>query len=367
MTALMPGGPEQVDRRVQLEAARLARTNTTRRTAQSVALGFGIVVTSATACVVVAIQLLHGSAGYASLELLVARMLVAGLRARRRRLTAPSGEQVLADDPRPPVVWLRPFELDGALLRPPVRPSWRRGAPRFAIASLSSYGIRPPTYEEHLTRALRDVAPVIGLGDPVETLPRRGAARIYVDDADWRSTIAELLARDGTIILHLGDSPRLRWEAQQVAYLGEPERLIISLPRDGERGGGLLDRGRARIGRMRGGPPRPARAQGSRQDHYEQLRPLFSDVFAARLPKYIGDSQFIYFSAGCAPSLFPLGDVEPPQPRAGSPSEQRDLILARLGEEFRIRYQPTWVGCIGGVGAVLMLALVVLILAGVLD
>ena len=363
MPALMRRPPAPVDRRTQLEAARLARANASRRRTQSIAVSLGIVVTVVVGCVVVLAQLDGGHEGEVRLETIPVSMLFAYLRVRRRRLRSQGAEDVLADDRRPPVVWLRPFELDGDKLRMYLRWSWRSGGAYLSPERGLNYGMRSPTYEEHLIRGLADVAPVVALGDPLETLPRLGAARLYADDASWQPTVAGLLEHDGTIILHIGDSPRLLWEARQVVALDQPERLILSLPRHGERGGGL---NRLRIGGGQGSPPASARGGSSRHHRYEHLRQQLAGVFPAGLPAEIGDSQFVYFGAGWVPSLFPVADAGSPMERVGSSSEQRDRILEQLGKDFRIRHRPAWVLWLASLVAALGVTLALLIVAGVL-
>ena len=62
-------------------------------------------------------------------------------------------------------------------------------------------GVRK-TWELRLADLLGDVGPFVTIGDPTETLPRVGAARLYVGDDAWHQTVEDVLGRGGTIILH---------------------------------------------------------------------------------------------------------------------------------------------------------------------
>ena len=91
--------------------------------------------------------------------------------------SAPTGTPP-ADDPQAQMVssvlastedtWQRLFQQIGRFLVP-----W--------------YGISDP--EQELAALLQSVGPVIGIGQPGETLPDLGAARMYVSDDAWRATV----------------------------------------------------------------------------------------------------------------------------------------------------------------------------------
>jgi hypothetical protein len=128
-----------------------------------------------------------------------------------KQLVAKDANAVRVEDPRAPVLYLRPFAIDSVLSRP--------------IGSDSS-----PTstsQEEDLVEALCDYGPVVAIGRPGEPLPTLGAARMYVDDDHWKERVSDLLAESSLIVLVTGDSPGLIWEVAQTVELGKPSSLIL--------------------------------------------------------------------------------------------------------------------------------------------
>ena len=211
---------------------------------------------------------------------------------RGGKMRVKAAEQVLDTDPRPPIVYLRPFEFD------------------HASRAATYHDIK--TYEVEITRALRSVAPVVAIGDPTEELPELGSVRIYADDAEWERKIEDLTSRGGTIILHVGDSAGLAWEVSHVVGLGQPERIILSA-------GGALS--------------------------YADFRRKFGHIFPRGLPRdREGISLFLYFDPDWTPRWLPFGggrrksrafDVP-----SGSAGEQRAMVLRRLSSVLGSLIQP---------------------------
>jgi len=106
-----------------------------------------------------------------------------GLLTRGRRMRANRAGHVLDGDPRPLIVYLRPFDVD------------HQGRKQAATSDVFE---RTP--EQRLARALRRIALLVALGDPLEELPQLGAVRMYASDAEWRQRVEELTRRAGTII-----------------------------------------------------------------------------------------------------------------------------------------------------------------------
>jgi len=205
-------------------------------------------------------------------------MASATLLMRGRRMRAKDAERVLEADPRPPIVYLRPFELDRA----------NRGA-------IAPDSFRGRTAEQEMERALRDVAPFVALGDPTDDLPELGAIRLYADDIEWQKTVEELTRRAGTIILHAaGDSDGLAWEVQHVVGLGQPERIVL----------------------VRG-------------VKYDDFCSAFAHLFPRGLLKNVtATSQYLYFDADWAPHSFDKHSNI--NTFHNSPGEQRVQVLRRL-------------------------------------
>ncbi len=128
-------------------------------------------------------------------------------------------EQLLAADPRPPVVYLRSFEADSEIV---LRPDgfWKR-----AMTVFFDYAVTFSP-EQELAEILNRVGPVIAIGKPGEPLPELGAARLYVGDADWKAKVTDWMARSGLVLIRTGSTPNLHWEIEQ-AMTRVPRRQIL--------------------------------------------------------------------------------------------------------------------------------------------
>lgn len=206
----------------------------------------------------------------------------AALLIRGRRMRAKDAERILEDDPRPPIVYLRPFELDRTSRK---------------ATAFDPLGGR--TAEQKMARALRDVAPFVALGDPTEDLPELGAVRLYADDAGWQGTVEDLIRRAGTIILHAaGDSDGLAWEVQHVVGLEQPERIVF--------------------------------VRGDIND-YDVFRNAFAHLFPrGLLDNIVATSRYLYFDADWTPRSFDRdSNIEAFH---GSLGERRGQVLRRLSK-----------------------------------
>jgi hypothetical protein len=137
--------------------------------------------------------------------------------ARRLRARLDLAEQ--ADDERAPVVYLRSFGVDRRLSRRPL-----------AIGRV----LASRTEEEQLVQALRESGPVVALGRPGERLPRLGAQRVYVEDADWRQQILSWFARAALVVIHIPATPTegLVWEVEHSLKIVPLDRLVFLPSRD---------------------------------------------------------------------------------------------------------------------------------------
>jgi hypothetical protein len=130
-----------------------------------------------------------------------------------------SAEQLLANDPRLPVIYLRSFEADSEIfLR-------RDGFWNKAATMLFGYMVTFSP-EQELAEIVTRVGPVIAIGKPGEPLPELGAARLYVGDADWKTKVTDLMARSRLVIIRTGSTPNLQWEIEQ-AMTRVPRRQIL--------------------------------------------------------------------------------------------------------------------------------------------
>lgn len=232
------------------------------------------------------------------------------VRGQRHRVRG--AEAALAHEERPTLVYLRPFEADKA--SPGV---WLRSRRRLRLhAGIRRFG-RPLTFEQRVAQLVRDVAVMVTFGDPVESLPRLGAARLYAGDDEWQAKVDDLLERGGPIIVHVGDSAGVGWEIDRVVALDQPERVILSLP--------------------------IRRTQREARDVYARFRAQHGDRFPRGIPADPAETQFLYFDGEWSPHRLEERDGVPAPAAPGSPAGQRALVLRKLAPEFKPMWAPLWI------------------------
>ncbi len=218
---------------------------------------------------------------------------------RGRRHHVPIGLSPLADDPRPHILFLRPFDNDGA--------EWQMSP----ASSAQGFGYRGPwrqigaivrllhTSEQLVARAFRHIGPLVAIGDPAEGLPRLGAIRVYAgDDEHWKRLVAELAAGASYVLLEIGRSPGIVWEVQHVVDNVKPGQLILSLPNP----------------RISFFPPSgPRRRERKRSEAYLEFAERTTTVFPHALPTEIHGSLFMYFNEQWIPyPAYPNPQAVPP-------------------------------------------------------
>lgn len=137
-----------------------------------------------------------------------------------RRLSQPSAARLLEDDNRAPVLLLRSFSDDAATI------SSRNALRRFLYLGL--YG--KVRLESAIADELARLGPFIAVGQPGERLPALGAARAYLDDADWQTQVIDWIGAARLIVMVGGTTPWVGWELSQVAAAGRLDRLLVLLP-----------------------------------------------------------------------------------------------------------------------------------------
>jgi hypothetical protein len=128
-----------------------------------------------------------------------------------RKRQAMTAEAVMADDSRRPVVYLREFAED------------ERAAATFGI--WLSFQTR--TEEEQLAHVVTEIGPFVAIGDPRETLPDLGAARLYVPDEQWRERVLNLIRRASLVVLRAGTTQAFLWELSAAVEHCPPQRVVI--------------------------------------------------------------------------------------------------------------------------------------------
>jgi hypothetical protein len=235
----------------------------------------------------------------------------------------PSADEVLASDPRKPVLYLRSFEkersktgLRGALLpyfqRDPFEGHYMSSgaagnkytAPlthgdSFFGGRVSARGIlradrRANDEQLIFAHAFGAIGPYIALGRPGETYQDMdlGAAKRYVADHEWQAEVERWLKHSAAVVIESANSMALGWEIERVVELVPPTAVLIICPfRDGDYDAFVQRHGR----RFPHGVPRdrprsrlltfahdwqPVALQSVESDVRQTLEPFFAQVLA---------------------------------------------------------------------------------------
>lgn len=239
--------------------------------------------------------------------LLVTALLAITLLAMAEGFLVPSVREVCAADPRPPVLYLRPFGEDRELT--------------YDVISSGETTTTITAKAEDFLLALNAVGPLVSIAEPGLKarlgMHPHGAFRDYVGGGDWQARVVQLLDRAGMVVLAIGDSPGIEWEIAQVRERVGPESLLLYLP------------------------PRPAGAftrrgrEAKERAVYERFRPLLERHFGLPMPEFSAATYIIGFDAGGEPVL--AADVPPRRwvftehaRVAGAISDQLRAVLARV-------------------------------------
>jgi len=161
-------------------------------------------------------------------------------------------EEALRQDPRPPILYLRPFKADKVRFS-----SWTQrrlaiakgltffayilvvGWPIYLILGLyrllteasdaNPLNARRPSAEQFLVSLLDPLGPVIAIGRPGERTPSVGAARMYLGD-EWKDVVHDLLKRSQFILMFAGTTTHFGWELQEVFQNDPFVPIILILP-----------------------------------------------------------------------------------------------------------------------------------------
>lgn len=150
------------------------------------------------------------------------------------RINPKSVDELKAEDPRPPILYLRSFALDDI-----ADESSGSGLDKYlpeSVAHARRHDDSPRIkdfigrFGTSLERTIADefdrLGPVIAIGNPNEKLVKLGAARMYAGD-DWQERILAELKIAALVILRPGISAGLRWEFDRVLELCDPRRVIL--------------------------------------------------------------------------------------------------------------------------------------------
>lgn len=115
-----------------------------------------------------------------------------------KRVNAKQANEVLQEDKRPYILFLRSFQEDSKNL-----------------------------YEVTLTKLFKEIGPLVALGQPKEKLPPLGASRMYFDHSSWQSAVIEALKKASIVVIQASTTESLLWEISQAKRLVKPERILI--------------------------------------------------------------------------------------------------------------------------------------------
>ena len=138
---------------------------------------------------------------------------------RGRRLLALRVYEMRMKDTRAPVLLLRSFGDDNLPLEPRHHLLWFFHAAKEAL-----------TLEEFVVNQVWRIGPVVAIGNPRENLSPLGAARDYIDPADWQRRFDQYMNDSAYIVCVLGSTPGVRWEYEQLQAHGKQDRMLIVFP-----------------------------------------------------------------------------------------------------------------------------------------
>ena len=165
-------------------------------------------------------------------------LFTVGLDSAKVSKVRPAGN-VLQQDDRPPIVYLRSFSLDDLEIN--------------RTTSFTNKFVGHATrIEETLSSILRLYGPAVALGDPSDRSPIPGFARMWVSHEDWQEKILSLLTSAQLVVMMLGPArlafdenlfhnlkikqpdkttlSGLEWEFVTILDKIPPERIILVIP-----------------------------------------------------------------------------------------------------------------------------------------
>jgi hypothetical protein len=233
------------------------------------------------------------------------------VRCLKRRSADAFSDADLDDDKRAPILYLRPFAQDSAVLSSGPRIfnilnpfSWGKVMRwRGLLSSWSAFWRFKWTFEQLLQDRTHHLGPLVAIGQP-GAAPILGAHNLFVGE-DWQNRVADLSRRAQLVVLAAGDTPGILWEVNFMLKNLDPTKCLI-----------YVENGRYRAWW-------PVWRKGGRRKLWRQFRALSREVFPVPLPEQIGRSSFVGFDAGWVPRL-----VDPP--RKPPEVEARDRLAYHL-------------------------------------
>ena len=177
--------------------------------------------------------------------------------------------------------------------------------------SAETTSIAESSLEERLCQALNFIGPVMAIGKPGERLATPGAARLYVQDADWRQTALQLMTRARLVLIRMSDSPGLRWEISTVLDRVPPTNILIFFDRS------YRNEVRERL--------------------YRSLASSLRERGSQDLPETLGAAVFLCFAQSGASELLAPVEYIDPQDRKSGPQWDVETSLGPVYRRFLSR------------------------------
>lgn len=143
------------------------------------------------------------------------------------RLLSESLQEKLEQDPRPPIIYLRPFSRD------------LQAAKVYKYVWFGSFSMNTwvetitDSEEQHLAKTFEEIGPFVALGNPADSVAALGAARQYLDhNEDWKGAVDRLMANAAMCIMNPGKSESFIWELQRATEKLPPARLLLCISLD---------------------------------------------------------------------------------------------------------------------------------------
>ncbi len=185
------------------------------------------------------------------------------------RLASADAQEVIKDSSEPIVLFLRPFSQDRS------SPLLNIFVPRVNSGNST---------EESFNDVFHNVGPMVAIGQPGEALVTLGAARLYVEDKDWKRSVVDLMKRARIVIISVSHSNGVKWETQTAIKTLQPRQLLYFFP--------------------------PCMRMSAANQLYQMFREDVQPYLDISLPESIGRANFLYFDEGWNPLL--LGPIERP-------------------------------------------------------
>lgn len=156
--------------------------------------------------------------GLALLSFLPLAMILGGafLFFRGRQLADQALAPEIIGDENPDVLYLRSFGSDPSV-----------AGQVFSSMLTARLVSGMATEEEQLRDALAPFGDMVAIGQPGETLPKPGAARMYATDDEWKALVRRQMEVARLVIIRAANSAGVLWELRTAAECLEPQTLLV--------------------------------------------------------------------------------------------------------------------------------------------